>query len=270
MVPSRRAVSPLTLGMEQGNDNPRKRRSEKAPRSWPGQARTDGPQLCRSWPPHQATSFLGAGLPSRYMQELTLVEEAYPGAQCWQVSDGMWLRAESALLPGLSWKAVFLVGLRLAQQPSVRSWGFWGGSTTGFDWIGPRHTNFPDGSICAFEPNDGTWVLGDSIVELLDLYTLWAVRHLSLLVFERWPGHQSVHDPYERTLELRGDEYCGCANANKLYKDCCQNNDRSKRSLSSALAFTWKTGGGLRKPPGSVSRFSHGNVSPPDFAELSM
>ncbi|WP_175728663.1 hypothetical protein [Burkholderia ambifaria] len=179
----------------------------------------------------------------------------------------MWLIVESSLLPGFSQKAIFVVAIRFADG-LVRGWGFWGTEAIGYEWIGPRHTNFPEGSICAFEPADGTWAVWDPLVELLDLYTLWAVRQLHLRAFGRWPGHQAVRHPYERILELRADEYCGCGKSNQLYGKCCRDADLAGNQLREALAFTIDMHSGLRRPPQSIVEFLHDRTRVPDFRDV--
>jgi hypothetical protein len=187
--------------------------------------------------------------------------------QHWQGDDGIWLLIESSLLPGRSPKANFIVGISFSSG-IVRAWGFQGSAAIGFEWIGPRHTNFSDGSICAFEPKDGTWVIGDSLVDLLDLYTVWAVRHLHFKVLGRWPGGQAVCHPYERILELRKDEHCGCANSQKLYGQCCMENDLERNRIFDAIRFTVLMRGGLRKPPRSIVRFLLERAEPPPLSLL--
>jgi hypothetical protein len=150
----------------------------------------------------------------------------------------------------------------------VRSWAFWRDPLAHPEWIGPRHTNFPDGSICAFEPKDGTWCFGDPLVQLLDLCTLWALRHLYLQEFGRWPGYQSIHFPGERLLELRGDEHCGCSNSEKLYANCCMPTDMTGNRIGESLSFFWHTGG-LRKPPEAVVSYVRSSTKlPPSLATL--
>jgi hypothetical protein len=102
----------------------------------------------------------------------------------------------------------------------VSSWAWW---TTGI-WVGPRHTNYPDGSICSFEESDGTWNTRDSLVPLLDLHSVWLVRHLHLRHFGRWPGRQVLHTAYERVAENGACEFCGC-DSGELYAACCQQRD---------------------------------------------
>lgn len=39
-----------------------------------------------------------------------------------------------------------------------------------------KHTNFPDASICAFDPRSGVWDAGDGLLELVDHYAIWIVE----------------------------------------------------------------------------------------------
>lgn len=265
VMPSELAVSHSTLGMEISNDyTERQRRSETRPRK-----RAAGRQgsAGRSWPSRQTAPVVCTSLQAQYEDELDAVYEAYPGTQIWREEEGVWLLTESSLLPGFEQRALFLVGISFANA-IVRGWGFWRICLANPTWIGPRHTNFPDGSICAFEPADGTWVIGDPIVELLDLYTLWALRHLHLQVFGRWPGHQAVRHPYERILELKGDEHCGCGKSDKLYGECCRDNDLARNRVADAVNFLLRYSGGLRQPPSSVVRFVREQIGPPQFGDL--
>lgn len=172
----------------------------------------------------------------------------------------MWLFAESELIEGLGRRAAFAIQLPYIAKKPVRAWGFW---TTGVSktWIGPRHTNFPDGSICAFEPRDRTWTLGNSLVTLVDLYSVWAVRHLYLEKYGKWPGRQSVPIAAERLLELGGNELCGCDHPRGTYGQCCKPSDKANTSGSDLLEFAIKT----RKPPDPITLFVWNPTSPPSW-----
>jgi hypothetical protein len=264
------AVFPSNSGKE-FNDGIRKERctgTQHASRGTPRQRSSaetwpsGGP-----WPLGETASLLISSFRAQYEAELSSVEVAYPGTQFWTSDDGLWLLVESGLLPGLFPKTFFVVGINFANR-NVQGWGFQGSSAIGYEWIGPRHTNFPDGSICAFDQQDGTWSFGDTLVELLDLYTLWVLRHLHLKMFDRWPGMQSIPYVYERILELRDDEYCGCANSQTLYKDCCKDSDRRRSVIKEALHFMRATMGGLRKPPQKIIEFLLKRGEPPPIALL--
>src|SRR5207245_666296 len=74
------------------------------------------------------------------------------------------------------------------------------------------------------------------------------------------------HHPYERILEFRPDEFCGCASTGKLYADCCLEKDRSLNQLSAAVNFAfWSQG--IRKPPEEIVAFVNGGETP-DLAKL--
>ena len=250
--PSDMAVVSSTLGEEKTHVAHRQRRPET--RSW---QRATGWQRPTSRPrsSSRATPHICSSLRNTYEAELVKVREAYPDTKIWQREEGLWLLTNSSVLTGLGKKATFLCAIPYSPLLSARSWGYW---TTAISstWIGPRHTNFPDGSICAFEPSDGTWKIGDSIVKLLDLYTLWALRHEHLEQFNRWPGYQAVPNPYERLSELRDDEFCGCDQSDRLYGKCCKKSDLSANQVALALDFWYFTGGHqYRKPPPAITDF---------------
>lgn len=262
-------VEPLSVGEEKCDDQRRSatRSRERSPgREGPaGGKRPTG----RSGPPRQAAPLISSSLKEHYVEEFEEVRRVYPGAKIWTQSDGLWLLTESALLPGLRKAAIFLVGIS-CDRSIVRGWGFWQHSFVGVTWIGPRHTNFPDGSICAFHEADGTWVVGDPLVELLDLYTLWALRHLHLELFGRWPGLQVVTHPYERILELRVDEFCGCGRSRNLYGHCCRDKDIARNRIADAVNFVMGFAGGLREPPHAIMHSVHKRTEPPPIKKLLM
>ncbi len=236
---------------------PRKRGSAAA--SWQGPASGQGTSDTRA-------SIVGAEISPTYEEELGDLQSAYPGAQIWHQEGGFWLLTESSLLPGLSRKAVFLTGISI-RKGTVKSWGFWQHGQIAHEWIGPRHTNFPDGSVCAFEPRDRTWLIGYPIVELIDMYSLWAGRHLHLQVFGRWPGPQAVAHPYERTVELRKDELCGCDTYRKRYGECCWEKDHSLNQLALAVNFLAQVDGN-REPPAAITNTIRNRTTPPHLDAL--
>jgi len=255
-------VSP-TQSTERNHGRQAKRRSAVA--SWQG---TTGRKESSGGPRSSGdtTSVIGAGLRAQYEAQLSALGTHYPGTQFWHQDDGVWLLTPSMLLPGLDRHAIFITGVSFSVQ-MVLSWAFWAHLLVHPEWMGPRHTNFPDGSICAFEPMDRTWAFGDPLVGLLDIYTLWAVRHLYLRQFGRWPGHQSIHFAGERLLELRGDEHCGCANSDLLYADCCMPRDMAGDRIGHLLDFHWKTGG-TRQPPEGIVSFVRSQKQLPDLSKL--
>lgn len=257
------AMQPITpWAKEIKNVQQRQRRSTARP--WAGNAggqrEADGPGQTSATSP-----LVNTDLHNLYESELTAVQQAYPSTRVWKQSEGLWLLTESILLPGLWQKAVFLTGIPYSRTHVVRSWGFWVGAPLLTPmWIGPRHTNFPDGSVCAFEPTDNTWNLGESLVGLLDIYTLWALRQLHLQVFHTWPGRQVAHFVHERITEISLGEYCGCG-SNVVYRDCCRANDMARDRLLGALQYL-SFGG--RTLPLVLQQFIRKLEAPPRLGEL--
>lgn len=266
VVPSTTSEYKLLLGeKETTNERQRQGRPETGPRTrstrWQRQADRGG----ETGP---ATSIIGTDLQVTYEGELSSVQDAYPNTSVWYQPEGLWLLSESTLLPGLQPKALFLTGIPFIRTRVVRSWGFWSGGLLRYpDWIGPRHTNFPDGSVCAFDPRDNVWRIGDPIVGLLDLYTLWAFRHLHLQKLGRWPGKQVAAIPYERITEFRENEYCGCDQYDKLYRDCCREKDLARNLFNEYKDYIAQTGG-VRSPPDSVINFMRFRKDIPKICDL--
>jgi len=271
VVPSEPAIHFQPLGKEKNYESKRERRSTTEP--W---ARADRWQRAASEfrasggsrTASNTTSFLGSiGRHVYKAEELTAVCKAYPGTRIWEQGENFWLHVESSLLPGLQHKASFLVLISVTHQ-TVRSWGFWDSCAVGVTWIGPRHTNFPDGSICAFEPKDGTWQFGDSLVKLLDIYSAWALRHLHCEIFGRWPGPQSVALPFERMMELRDDELCGCGHLQKRYADCCKPTDMKRNRIAEAVLFGIFSAWSVRCPPVPIIEFMLLRSYPPAVSDI--
>ncbi len=231
-------------------------------RTWPswrlGEA---GPKL----PSHRTTSDECRALRDFYVADVEEVIAAYPGTSVTWLKQGMWLKFESQILREFSERATFLVGVPFDPALKVRAWGFWS-TVISAHWIGPRHTNYFDGSICAFHTDDNSWAHGHSLVKLFDMYSLWACRHLHLRVFGDWPGHQHSSLAIERLAEYHDDELCGCETPSGLYKDCCKPNDIligpacSIENLAQALNYA------SRKIPKSIVEYMNYHRGLPCFS----
>lgn len=258
-------ISPSTRGEQEADHATTKRnRPSTGSRQRPaGRQR----KTSRSRQTDTAPQAVVRNLQKQYRVQLTDVVAAFPQTKIVQQKEGIWLLVQSEVLDGLDRTAIFLLALPYDQSRVVRAWGFWKKETS-TEWIGPRHTNFPDGSICAFDPSDLTWVPGDDIGKLLGYYSLWAARHLHIRDFGRWPGQQVAHHSYERRTEFRPDEYCGCSNRDKLYKDCCLLSDLSKDKLVDMLDFQSHYGQ-IRAVPEFITEFaSNSEIEPPRFEDI--
>ncbi len=226
-----------------------------------------------------------AGAPARvsreylwaaYDNQLMDVRSAYPTLRTFPDADGMWLLVESAILKGLPRGATFLVGIPYVPGLDPKAWGFWHDDRD-HRWIGPRHTNFGDGSICAFSPNDGVWSQGGDLTSLLDLYSVWAARHLILEVSGRWPGRQYALvgadvrvEAFYRLRECRDDELCGCGSETATYAQCCKPRDSKYDFAQMANAFLREVPGGFasRRAPDAVTEFVLGGSRSPRLRDV--
>lgn len=209
------------------SDNENGRQSEQSWRSrprrprerWARGQRTRGPRASGA-----STQVRGVELRTHYQAQVAELAKAYPSTQVVASDEqGMWLRVESAVLDGIGRKATFLVVVPFVVDQFPRAWAFWN-FPDGSKWIGPRHTNFPDGSVCAFVPESGTWKQGGRLDALLDLYTVWALRQLFLEQFGRWPGRQFSSHPFYSLVEFKDDEFCSCDKEEppRRYGECCK------------------------------------------------
>lgn len=261
VVPGEATVSETTGKEKKNVFRSRKRRSAAGSWSRPAgwKRSTSGSRSSGAAAPSVRASLRG-----RYEAGLEDVRKAYPGTEVWVQDAGMWLLAESALLTGLERRAAFLVYLPDHHKPPAMSWAFWIMPGKPMKWIGPRHTNFPDGSICAFHPKDRTWVPGADVTNLIDLYSLWAVRHLHLEKLGRWPGSQYAPHAYERRTEFEDGEYCGCENPKGRYEDCCKTRDYQRNLVELMLDFMSKHEKcGERNPPEIIVEFINKRGKPP-------
>lgn len=148
------------------------------------------------------------------------LKRSYPGTRSYPQAHGIWLQIPCAVLPDLGYDARIILAINSSLQ-QVSAWGFWVASNVAIRWIGDRHTNYCDGSICAFDGRDDTWRFGESLVKLVDIYATWIFRHLHLEVCGYWPGPQSAERRLERMSELKPNEHCGCDAPRGTYEQCC-------------------------------------------------
>lgn len=171
------------------------------------------------------------------------VAGAYPRVSARPTAQALWVTITIQPVQGLPDAAVVSTVYPLDPWRRVSSWAWW---TAGV-WLGPRHTNYPDGSICSFEVTDGTWTRKDSLLGLLDLTAVWITRHLYLRYFGRWPGRQVLHTAFERLKEHRPEELCGCDSGAK-YSDCCQARDLRQTPLDRYREFRRVFPATIRRP----------------------
>lgn len=274
VFPGPTAVASIIPGKEFHHEGKQQRSSRPATgsrqRSQAGARSAGSPSADRSRAPASAAPL--AFVDGYYdiddaVQQLML---SYPATKVWRQEEGLWLFVESTLLPGLGRSAGFVIAID-SQNSHVRAWGFWLGAGVAVSWIGPRHTNYPDGSICAFDVDDGTWAFGHSLVTLVDMYSAWALRQLYLEQFGRWPGPQSSSHPYERLIEFADSDHCSCGAHGARYGECCKAIDKRARLLTNAVNFGVGVAFRSRTPPASVIAFAlHRTSAPPLIPTLTV
>jgi hypothetical protein len=148
----------------------------------------------------------------------------------------------AGLVEGLTDRAHFLTDLSTSDgRTTIATWGWWDHGIR----IGPRHTNY-DGSACVFEARDLSWTHSSPLLDLFDMTTVWAVRHLHLRRLGTWPGRQILHTAFERLTETMPGELCGCGEL-RTYAACCEENDRTQCPIEVARRFAAFTGGKTRR-----------------------
>jgi hypothetical protein len=221
-----------------------------------GQGGTSASPAASASPPASGSEPAGANggqaLRPRYAHLLKSVREFYPSLLSREVKDGLWVIVQSHPL-GLGdprfWICLFLPYSDLFDpkafafskiSPPLRA-------------VGPRHTNYPDASICAYIPADDAWRPGDSPLTLLNLYAEWIVCHLYFELEQRWPGAQFGMDAIYRNVEFGAQDWCTC-DSGRRYGECHMGSDRVEVEM---LKLRGKyVGLGTRIVPASIEKFA--------------
>lgn len=194
----------------------------------------------------------GKALKARYNEHLKRVREYYPSLISREVNDGLWVIVQSYPLgrdgPRF-WICLFLPasagndpkGFAFSKlTPLVRP-------------VGPRHTNFPDASICAFSTDDDAWRPGDEPLVLLNLYAEWLICSMFHKLAGFWPGKQSGLDAVYRKAEFKPEEWCFC-DSGLRYGECHMESDGL--AVEQLKAKDQLFSHGERRIPPAVARFA--------------
>jgi hypothetical protein len=247
VLPSAERPEPFLLG-EEIFDAERRRSSR------PGQpgAREGGEErsAAESWSGCSPSSLLGergVDQESAADLEMAMDAQAYPHLRVRFASANLVL-LEGFVAPVAGLARLARIGIRYPTDRSlpVKSWAWWGDGR----WIGPRHTNYGDGSVCAFEIPDGTWNRNHPLVKYLDLVAVWIVRHAFLRAFGRWPGQQVLHTAHERLTDHRPGELCGGCSSGKPYEACHKRSDVRLSVKQLEAEYRARFGIALQLPPG--------------------
>lgn len=187
-------------------------------RPWSGQRAAERPRRAAG----EAHNFRSEAAERAFGTELRILAQHY-AALAIEDQNGLWVVAPSAPLGRDGPQIHFLIAFPFDRSVIPRGWAF--------DRIGRqarpmalKHTNFPDGSICAFMADEGAWAPEDGMTALVDHYSVWAVKSLHRQHLGWWPGKQFGACALYRRMEFMPLEQCGCLSG-KRYRDCHQGAD---------------------------------------------
>lgn len=165
----------------------------------------------------QAGTFSSRAIEKAYGAGFRILVQQYE-ALAFEDSNGLWVAASSSPLGNCGPRVHFLVGFPLDRAILPRGWAF---DTIGSNAcpMAPKHTNFPDGSICAFTLTSGAWTHDDGLIGLLDHYSTWVIKKWHRAMFGWWPGPQVGACALYRRREFSANEWCGCESG-KRYSNC--------------------------------------------------
>lgn len=222
VMPSTGRPSPNTLGEEVSREPSRLTSGTERPAARQGQGSAAG-DPAEARPGRSAASVLReSGVASGIVADIEDATDAQKeGYDQLRVRLGrygiIWLEGEVWPIQDADFGARIRVAYPVDERLPLRAWAWW---TDTLYWIGPRHTNFGDGSICAYELPDATWTRGKPLVSYLDLVAVWLARHAYLRLTGRWPGRQALHTAQERLTEHRPGEICGGCESGRPYERC--------------------------------------------------
>lgn len=206
---------------------------------------------CSAEAPWEAFLLGHADLSDRNRSDLGAAMMAYPSLRIRIAPPVAWLLTINEPIATMPLRAFMLTTMSLdptanlaGQNRTAAAWAWWDVGIR----VGPRHTNYGDGSICSYEPAQRTWTSSDSLLKLLDLNSLWITRHLFLQQFGRWPGDQVLHTAHERLAEHRPSELCGCGSMSP-YDECHREQDEGRPAYARLMEFQRRTPNPSRRIP---------------------
>lgn len=230
---------------------------------WQGAAGGEAPAA-----PGPPPRFWGGSLREHYLDSLAELL-AYFDAQVIQQQHGLWVVARVFPL-GVDGPQFWLaIAVPFHQDSKPQGWAFLMKGNY-VEPIGPRHTNFPDHSICADGEDEKGWYPIDGLRALVSLYSTWLFRQLYFQQFGLWPCRQWGATALYRRLEFHPDEWCGCGK-NRRYRNCHMEADALLSEQEAVDEHIAKFGSPYRKRtvPSAVMSFARSNwnkvplISPP-------
>lgn len=185
-------------------------------------ARSRQGQRARPRPPRQTEPFCSGAIEQAFGAEFRALVQHYE-ALGFEDENGLWVVVKSNPLGLDGPQTHFLVAIPFDRRVAARGWAF--RKVGRRDGLFPqKHTNFPDGSICAFTRESRAWLPEDGMTALIDHFSLWAAKSMHRTFMGWWPGPQVGYGALYRRREFLGREMCGCESG-KRYSECHQAHD---------------------------------------------
>jgi hypothetical protein len=198
--------------------------------------------------------------------QVDALKRKYPSTKISSDPIGTWLAVRTAPVGAMGPQALLLIAIPSSPR-KVETWAFWIRSGEAL-WIGPRHTNLPNGSVCAF-PVRSDYLDCEAPLRLyVDLLSEWCARHLYLGVHDKWPGPQEGLWVAYRLLETKPGECCPRCSSLNLYETCCKSRDQNEL-LDTLHPPEPVPDFSQRKPPNRISELARrAGRNPPRMASV--
>lgn len=246
--PSTGCSSPHMLGEVSADEGTRKPAGSERPATGQGQGSAEGnPARARPGPP-AGQVLRERGVEPKLVADIegaTDAQDGYPQLRARLAGPIIWFEGELEPVPGLGRAARVRVAYPMDVTIHLHAWAWWKNGK----WIGPRHTNFGDGSICAYELTDRSWTRARPLVYYLDQVTGWITRHTYLAEFHRWPGQQVLHTARERLIQHQPGEICGACRSGCPYEECHKPADMQLSRLVIDKEYRRHYGRNEQRPP---------------------
>lgn len=190
----------------------------------------------------------------------------YPGTRRFPETggSGVWLAVPISPLGDGGPQAFSLLAVPFDPDLRILAWAFWCRAGKA-EWIGPKHTNYPDGSVCAFPAQAGIWHEALGLTVLIDRHAEWIMRHLILDLDGLWMGRQEGASRYYRLKHTHPQESCTRCCSLRPYENCCRSVDEREYSEADRIQFlhNYRSDVGEQRPPDVILKWAQAGGKPP-------
>lgn len=236
------------LGEVSAHDGARKPAGSERPATGQGQGAAEGNPAGTRPGPSAGQVVRERGVEAKFVTDIegaTDAQEGYPQLRARLAGPIIWLEGEIDPVPGLGRAARVRISYPMDTTIPVRAWAWWQKGK----WIGPRHTNYGEGSICAYEVTDRSWTRAMPLIRYIDQVAGWITRHIYLAEFGRWPGQQVLHTARERLRQHQPGEICGACRSGQPYELCHKLADMQMGRMAIEQEYKRHFGKNVQRPP---------------------